>query len=69
MYSPKISEELIPDLYRLGKAKKKPMTKVVNEIIRDYLQHIEIIEEKAIIQETKPTLKKFYKIIEKQTEK
>jgi len=37
MYSPKISEKLIPDLYKIGIEKKKPMTKVVDEIISSYL--------------------------------
>jgi len=37
MYSPKISEEFIPLLYRKAKAQKKPMTQLVNEIIRDAL--------------------------------
>ena len=35
MYSPKISEDLIPPLYQLSKEKGKPMTKVVNEILRE----------------------------------
>ena len=34
MSSPKIDESLIPSLYRLGKRLKKPMTKIVNEMIR-----------------------------------
>ena len=34
MYSPKIDEELIPRLYRLGKLKKVPMTRLVNEILQ-----------------------------------
>jgi len=40
MYSPKIKEDLIPHIYRLGKAYKKPMTKVVDEILRDYLSDV-----------------------------
>jgi hypothetical protein len=47
MYSPKISEGLIPDLYTLAKARKKPMTYVVNEILSDYLRNIEIMEEET----------------------
>src|ERR1051326_5653371 len=35
MYSPKISEELIPELYRIGKAAQKPMTQIVNAMLRD----------------------------------
>ncbi|MDD5773244.1 MAG: JAB domain-containing protein [bacterium] len=38
MYSPKISEELIPELYRLSKEKGKPMTKVIDEIVRNGLK-------------------------------
>ena len=65
MYSPKISEELIPDLYRLAKAKKRPMTKVVNEIIWDYLKNIEIVEEDIMVHEIKSVPKKLYKIMER----
>ena len=35
MYSPRIKEDLIPDLYRLAKKKDVPMTQVVDEILRD----------------------------------
>lgn len=34
MYSPKIAEDLIPLLYRLARRKKKPMTVVVDEMLR-----------------------------------
>ena len=35
MYSPKISEDLIPLLYRIKQAQDgKPMTKIVDEILR-----------------------------------
>jgi len=37
MYSPKIREDLIPILYQLGKEHGKPMTKVVDDILRGYL--------------------------------
>jgi len=37
MYSPKISENLIPELYRISKEIEKPMTKVVDEILRNYI--------------------------------
>lgn len=37
MYSPKISEDLIPVLYVTAKTKKQPMTKLVDNIIRQYL--------------------------------
>ena len=34
MYSPKISEEFIPYLYKEAKEKKIPMTELVNNIIK-----------------------------------
>jgi hypothetical protein len=37
MYSPKIKKQFIPILYRIAKEKKMPMTRVVNQIIGDYL--------------------------------
>jgi len=37
MYSPKIKEDLVPELYRKAKAEGLPMTKLVDRIIRDAL--------------------------------
>lgn len=37
MYSPKISEDLIPIIYKTAQTKKQPMTKVVDNILREYL--------------------------------
>ena len=37
MYSPKISEDLIPELYRLRKKRNMPMTQLVDQIIRNAL--------------------------------
>ena len=37
MYSPKISERLIPPLYRLGQARGRPMTHLVAEAVERYL--------------------------------
>ena len=37
MYSPKIDEGIIPTLYRLAKERKVPMTRLVNEILRNAL--------------------------------
>jgi len=34
MYSPKIDEDLIPILYKMGKSQGRPITKIVNNIIR-----------------------------------
>ena len=38
MYNPKISEELIPHLYREAKEKKEPMTSLVNKIIKKHIK-------------------------------
>ena len=38
MYSPKISEDLIPIIYIKAKEKKMPMTKIVDELLRDGLK-------------------------------
>lgn len=51
MYSPKIDEALIPTLYRIGKAINKPMTHVVNMIIRQALMFIPHSEEWVAQQE------------------
>jgi hypothetical protein len=40
MYSPKISEDLIPELYQIGKQRKRPMTKLVDEVLRNWLVSI-----------------------------
>ena len=37
MYSPKISEDLIPELYIFSKQANKPMTRFVDDILRNYL--------------------------------
>ena len=63
MYSPEINTDLIPDIYKLSKATQKPMTKVVDEIIGDYLNKIEIKEEKITINEIVPKLGTTYKVI------
>ncbi|KKL15704.1 hypothetical protein LCGC14_2502940 [marine sediment metagenome] len=40
-YSPRISEELIPKLYRLARYFKTPMTKLIDHIIKDYFARLE----------------------------
>lgn len=37
MYSPKIKEDLIPKIYQVAKEKGLPMTKLIDEILRDAL--------------------------------
>lgn len=37
MYSPKIAEDLVPLLYALAKSKGIPMTKLVDDLLRESL--------------------------------
>jgi hypothetical protein len=37
MYSPKVKEELVRELYQLKQLNKKPMTNMVNEAVTEYL--------------------------------
>lgn len=39
-YSPKIKETLIPYIYKEAKEKGKPMTKVVNKILEDWMLNV-----------------------------
>lgn len=38
MYSPKIKEEFIPILFKVSVSQKIPMTRLVNQIIKEYLE-------------------------------
>jgi hypothetical protein len=62
MYSPKIREDLIPKLYLMGKAMRKPMTRIVDRILREYLDGIEIVEQQP---EKDIAIPGVYKIIRK----
>jgi hypothetical protein len=42
MYSPKISEELIPVLYKIAKVQKIPMTRLVDQIIEESLKKFDL---------------------------
>jgi hypothetical protein len=37
IYSPKVSEDLVPRLYKLTRQQKRPMTKILDGLIRDKL--------------------------------
>ena len=48
VYSPKNREDLIPELFKLAKTTNKPMTRIVDEILRENLLERRLInEEKA----------------------
>ena len=50
MYSPKIKEEHVKDLYRLKQIVKRPITHLANEAIEHYLNKIQKLkqEEKEV---------------------
>jgi hypothetical protein len=37
MYSPKVKEEYLPTLFKISASKRIPMARLVNQIIKDYL--------------------------------
>jgi hypothetical protein len=56
MYSPKIKEEFIPILFRISTSKRIPMTKLVNQIIKDYLERNFQIQSEKTVEELKEKL-------------
>jgi len=42
LYSPKLSEELVRNLYRIARAKKVSMAKLVNDIVADAIKDIRV---------------------------
>ena len=60
MYSPKISEDLIPNLYKIAKAKKVSMTKLVNDIVSDAIREVRV--EVKVVCETAQASKEVYVI-------
>ena len=44
MYSPKVKEELVKELYRLKQQNRKPMTNMVNEAVTEYLVGLRLKE-------------------------
>jgi hypothetical protein len=51
MYSPKIKEDLVPYLYEIAKRQRKPMTKVVDEILREQVIHLYDAEKESEVKE------------------
>jgi hypothetical protein len=50
MYSPKIRDDLIPLLYRLARQEGKPMTRLVDEILRAEVERrVQIAGDQSII--------------------
>ena len=49
MYSPKIRDDLIPLLYRLARQEGKPMTRLVDEILRvEVERRLQVVDQQSI---------------------
>jgi hypothetical protein len=49
MYSPKIRDDLIPLLYRLARQEGKPMTSLVDEILRAEVERrLQLVDQQSI---------------------
>jgi len=49
MYSPKIRDDLIPKLYRLARQEGKPMTRLVDEILRAEVERrLQVVDQQSI---------------------
>ena len=49
MYSPKIRDDLIPKLYRLARQEGKPMTRLVDEILRvEVERRLQVVDQQSI---------------------
>ena len=48
MYSPKISEDLIPRIYRVAKEQKIPMTRWVNRVVEGALPQTGVAQESSL---------------------
>jgi hypothetical protein len=49
MYSPNIRDDLIPLLYRLARKEGKPMTRLVDEILRGEVERrLQVVDQQSI---------------------
>ena len=65
MYSPKISEELVHNLYRIAKAKKVSMARLVNDIVWEAIKDIKV--ETQIVREETEVEREVYLIQEEKS--
>ncbi len=54
MYRPKVMPELIPEMYQITKEVKRPMTKVVDSMIRDGIRRWKQEKERSQNNEDNP---------------
>jgi len=64
MYSPQIREALIPPLYRLAKARRVPMTRLVSEILAAALAAVEVEAVAVVEQRVSAVERTVYRVVE-----
>ncbi len=64
MYSPQIREDLIPPLYRLAKARRVPMTRLVSEILAAALAEVQVKEVAVVEQRVSEVQRTVYRVVE-----
>ncbi len=76
MYSPKISEDLIPVLYKISKAIHKPMTFTVNYMLEKVIDQLNgetlfpsLAEEERAIQQVAEQVAEYFKSSKKEQRK
>ena len=65
MYSPPIREELIPPLYRLAKARRVPMTRLVSDILAAALAAVHVEEVAVVEQRVNQVQRIVYRVVER----
>ena len=64
MYSPQIREDLIPPLYRLAKARRVPMTRLVSDILAAALAQVRVEEVAIVEQRVSEVERTVYRVVE-----
>ncbi len=64
MYSPQIREDLIPPLYRLAKARRVPMTRLVSDILGAALAEVQVEEVAVVEQQVSEVQRTVYRVVE-----
>ena len=65
MCSPQIREELIPPLYRLAKARRVPMTRLVSDILAAALSAVHVEEVAVVEQRVNQVRQTVYRVVER----
>ena len=64
MYSPQIREDLIPPLYRLAKARRVPMTRLVSDILAAALAAVQVEEVAVVEARVSEVQRTIYRVVE-----